>query len=150
MGVINLGLLVDKIKKKLESAGFIKNTDYATASAAGVVKIGEGLSITDAGVLSTSGGSLSAVTLYEGDGSDLAYTFPAGKTMDNYSFLVLISKKSTDVGLAIVPTAALSTTAINVAVNFSASTYYTAALTKTTVEKVNAAASMNLIGIYAF
>lgn len=96
------------------------------------------------------GGSFSTVPLYEGDGSNLAYTFPEGKTMDDYSFLVLVSKKSTDVGLAIVPTAALSATAINVAVNFSASIYYTAALTKTTVAKVNAATSMNLIGIYAF
>ena len=57
MGVINLGLLVDKIKRKLEGAGFIKSTDYASASAAGVVKVGEGLNITDAGVLSASGGS---------------------------------------------------------------------------------------------
>ena len=57
MGVINLGLLVEKIKGKLESSGFIKNTDYASASAAGVVKVGTGLAITDAGVLSVSGGS---------------------------------------------------------------------------------------------
>lgn len=45
MGVINLGLLVDKIKKKLENSGFIKNTDYASASAAGVIKAGDGLSV---------------------------------------------------------------------------------------------------------
>lgn len=69
MGVINLGLLVTKIKRKLENSGFIKNTDYATASAAGVVKVGEGLAITDAGVLSASGGSsgVTADLLFSGN-----------------------------------------------------------------------------------
>ncbi len=54
MGVINLGLLVDKIKRKLENAGFIKNTDYASASKAGVVKVGSGLNINGSGVLSAA------------------------------------------------------------------------------------------------
>ena len=54
MGVINLGLLVDKIKRKLESSGFIKNTDYATASEAGVVKIGDNIDVTEAGVISVT------------------------------------------------------------------------------------------------
>ena len=53
MGVINLGLLVEKIKKKLEGSGFIKNTDYATASAAGVVKIGDNIDVDD-GVISVT------------------------------------------------------------------------------------------------
>lgn len=52
MGVINLGLLVDKIKRKLENSGFIKNTDYATATAAGVVQIGDNIEVTEAGVIS--------------------------------------------------------------------------------------------------
>ena len=67
MGVINLGLLVDKIKKKLEGAGFIKNTDYATASKAGVVKVGDGLSVTETGVLSAAASG----------GTDTLYTQPA-------------------------------------------------------------------------
>lgn len=54
MGVINLGLLVEKIKRKLEDSGFIKNTDYATASAAGVVKIGDNIDVTEAGVISVT------------------------------------------------------------------------------------------------
>lgn len=53
MGVINLGLLVDKIKRKLENAGFIKNTDYASATAAGVVKIGDNIDVDD-GVISVT------------------------------------------------------------------------------------------------
>ena len=56
MGVINLGLLVEKVMKKLEGAGFIKSTDYATASKAGVIKIGEGLNIDNTGKVSASAG----------------------------------------------------------------------------------------------
>lgn len=52
MGVINLGLLIEKIKGKLESSGFIKNTDYATASATGVVQIGDNVDVSSAGVVS--------------------------------------------------------------------------------------------------
>ena len=76
MGVINLGLLVDKIKRKLEGAGFIKSTDYASASKAGVVKVGEGLSITEAGVLSAagSGGSVAADVLYTQPATPVAVT----------------------------------------------------------------------------
>ena len=38
MGVINLSILVEKIKRKLVQSGFVKNTDYATNDTAGVVK----------------------------------------------------------------------------------------------------------------
>lgn len=90
MGVINLGLLVDKIKRKLESSGFIKNTDYASAIKAGVVKVGDGLAITDAGVLSASGGGgFSVDTIYDGDGTTVAFTFPTGKSMADYNFILL-------------------------------------------------------------
>ena len=75
MGVINLGLLVNKIAKKLESAGFIKSTDYASASKAGVVKVGDGLSITEAGVLSAAGGgSVAADVLYTQPTTPVAVT----------------------------------------------------------------------------
>ena len=92
MGVINLGLLVDKIKRKLENAGFIKNTDYASASAAGVVKVGEGLAITDAGVLSAiaqGGGGVELTEVWNGTGT-VGYTFPEGKTITDYNFLVIV------------------------------------------------------------
>ena len=39
MGVINLGLLVEKIAKKLSAGGFIKESDYATSSKAGTVRM---------------------------------------------------------------------------------------------------------------
>ncbi len=92
MGVINLGLLVDKIKRKLENAGFIKNTDYASASAAGVVKVGEGLEITEAGVLSAiaqGGGGVELTEVWNGTGT-VGYTFPTGKTITDYNFLVIV------------------------------------------------------------
>ena len=68
MGVINLGLLVEKIKKKLEGSGFIKNTDYATASAAGVVMIGDNIDVDD-GVISVtfpSAGGFTADAIWSG------------------------------------------------------------------------------------
>ena len=108
MGVINLGLLVDKIKRKLESSGFIKNTDYASASAAGVVKVGEGLAITDAGVLSATaqgGGGVELTEVWDGTGT-IGYTFPTGKTIADYNFLVIVGG-DTDVSrmTAVVPVA---------------------------------------------
>lgn len=39
MGLVNLSILVERIKKKLESSGFIKNTDYASSSTGGVIKV---------------------------------------------------------------------------------------------------------------
>lgn len=69
MGVINLGLLVDKIKRKLENAGFIKNTDYASATKAGVVKIGDNIDVDD-GVISVTfpaAGGFTVDELWSGD-----------------------------------------------------------------------------------
>lgn len=96
MGVINLGLLVEKIKRKLEDSGFIKNTDYASASAAGVVKVGEGLEISSAGVLSSTA---------TGGGLELLYTAPdtpvtpateitLSDTISNYKFLIIVENTS--------------------------------------------------------
>lgn len=111
MGVINLGLLVDKIKRKLENAGFIKNTDYASASAAGVVKVGDGLEITEAGVLSAiaqGGGGVEVTEIWDGTGT-VGYTFPTGKTITDYNFLVIVggdndvSRITAIVPVAIIP-----------------------------------------------
>ena len=53
MGVINLGILIKKVANKLSKSGFIKATDYASASTGGTVKVGNsrGSSITGTGVL---------------------------------------------------------------------------------------------------
>lgn len=52
MGVINLGALVEKLKKKM-SGSFVTKTDYASSSAGGVIKIDStyATDITDAGKL---------------------------------------------------------------------------------------------------
>ena len=52
-----------KVSELTNDSNFVKNTDYATDSTGGVVKVGDGLSITD-GVLSTSGGSITALDIY--------------------------------------------------------------------------------------
>lgn len=53
MGVINLGILVEKIKRKLLQSGFVTNTDYATTDVAGVVKVSSSLgsAVSSSGVL---------------------------------------------------------------------------------------------------
>lgn len=38
MGVINLGILIEKVKRKLINSGFVRNTDYASNDTGGVVK----------------------------------------------------------------------------------------------------------------
>lgn len=93
MGVINLSVLVDKIKRKLLNSGFITSSDKATKSAFGIVKVGDnisvssgkisvplatnsapgvvqagaGVTITD-GVISAGGGAAADV-LYQGTGA---------------------------------------------------------------------------------
>ena len=92
MGVINLGLLVEKIKRKLEDSGFIKNTDYATASAAGVVKIGDNIDVDD-GVISVTFPASAGFTMdkiFDGSvvqGSETKYDLTAAYT--GYKFLVV-------------------------------------------------------------
>ena len=94
MGVINLGLLVEKIKRKLEDSGFIKNTDYATASAAGVVKIGDNIDVDD-GVISVTFPASAGFTmdrLFDNNvaqGSENEYTLSAAYT--GYKFLTVTS-----------------------------------------------------------
>ena len=102
MGVINLGLLVDKIKRKLENAGFIKNTDYASASAAGVVKVGDGLEITGAGVLSVTGGAgFTRDVLFEEGAEPVALAANATVTLahnySDYKLICVALRRSTDV-----------------------------------------------------
>lgn len=95
MGVINLGLLVEKIKRKLEDSGFIKNTDYATASAAGVVKIGDNIDVTEAGVISVPFPASAGFTMDKlfdnnvAQGSENEYTLSAAYT--GYKFLTVTS-----------------------------------------------------------
>lgn len=66
MGVINLGVLVEALKKKL-SGTFVKTTDYASKSKYGIVKIGDGITVSSGKISVTqSGGS---VSLYHWDGT---------------------------------------------------------------------------------
>ena len=53
MGVINLGILVKKIMGKISGAGYVKDTDYASGTKGGTIKVDStyALDITDAGKL---------------------------------------------------------------------------------------------------
>lgn len=79
MGLVNLSILVERIKKKLLNSGFITNTDYASSSAGGVIKTDSTYS-TDI----TSGGKLKAKEISASDyasANDSAFVSKA--TLDN-------------------------------------------------------------------
>ena len=93
MGVINLGTLVDKIRKKL-SGTFIKTTDYATDSAAGIVKVGSNIDVTSDGTISVTfpaSGGMTVDELWSGtlttDFADI--TSALAHPISDYKFLAL-------------------------------------------------------------
>lgn len=79
MGVINLGILIKKIMGKISGAGYIKDTDYASSSKGGTIKI-DSTYATDI----TSGGKLKAKEITAeaySEANDAA--FISKKTLDN-------------------------------------------------------------------
>lgn len=155
MGVINLGLLVDKIKRKLEDSGFIKNTDYASASAAGVVKVGTGLSVTSGGVLSATSTGFNVDVLYTGDSaSETAYTFPTGKSLSDYKFLVLAidyDGEDHDCATRIVPVSQIiAREELYTTILYNGTYFITVKVDTTKVTKYSGHASYYVNKIYAF
>ena len=79
MGLINLSILVERIKKKLETSGFIKDTDYASSSEGGTIKV-DSTYATDI----TSGGKLKAKEITaEGYSEANDGAFISKATLDN-------------------------------------------------------------------
>lgn len=79
MGVINLGILVKKIMGKIAGAGYVKDTDYASISKGGTIKV-DSTYATDI----TSGGKLKAKEITAeaySEANDAA--FISKKTLDN-------------------------------------------------------------------
>ena len=102
-----------------DASTLVTKTDYATASKAGVVKVGNNISVASgkisvpdasdevAGVVKVGiglevdaetgalnvtgggGGGFSVDKIYDGDGSNITFTFPTGKTIADYNFIVL-------------------------------------------------------------
>lgn len=117
MGVVNLSILIEKLKKAL-SGEYVKKTDKASASAfgvvkvgnnisvssgkisvpvasdstAGVVKIGSGLAINDGTVSVTASGGMTMDELYNGNvvqGTETQYDLAHPYT--DYKFLCLVT-----------------------------------------------------------
>lgn len=79
MGVINLGILVKKIMSKISGAGYIKDTDYASSSKGGTIKV-DSTYATEV----TSGGKLKAKEIAAeaySEANDAAFISKA--TLDN-------------------------------------------------------------------
>lgn len=79
MGVINLGILIKKIMGKIAGAGYVKDTDYASSSKGGTIKV-DSTYATDI----TSGGKLKAKEITAeayAEANDAAFISKA--TLDN-------------------------------------------------------------------
>lgn len=70
MGVINLSVLVDKIKRKLINGGFITSSDKASKSKFGIVKVGDGINV-NSGIISVSAQSGGTVVLWQNAGTNI-------------------------------------------------------------------------------
>lgn len=93
MGVINLGTLVEKIRKKL-SGTFIKTTDYATATAAGIVKVGSNIDVTSDGTISVTfpaSGGMTVDAIWSGSLTNEFVDITASLThpVSDYKFLAI-------------------------------------------------------------
>lgn len=96
MGVINLSVLVDKIKRKLINGGFITSSDKASKSKFGIVKIGDGITVDNGKIsVSASGGT---VSLYHWDGSTQSINteYPLSVNVPDGAKVVLFLLKNTD------------------------------------------------------
>lgn len=173
-------IIANKLPPEIPDAdSLVSKTDYATASkagvvkvgnninvssgkisvpaasdeTAGVVKIGNNLSIDENGFLNAAGGGgVTPVALYEGNGSNLAYTFPEGKSMSDYNFIVVLCSGDCH-GTAIVPVSriiAADTAGEFVGVIATPTQYLIAKLTPTTPTRHSGQSGVNIIGIYAF
>lgn len=91
MGVINLSVLVDKIKRKLVSGGFITSSDKASKSKFGIVKIGDGINVSSGTIsVAAQGGTVSLYHYTSGDqnvNTDIAFTTPMPEGTKTVLFL---------------------------------------------------------------
>lgn len=99
MGVINLSILVEKLRKKL-SGDFVKKTDYATKTKFGVVKIGDGISVNGGKISVESSGGMEL--LIPGDYTESGVTgsqylrTATGKDLSQYKILLITMSGSTN------------------------------------------------------
>lgn len=100
---------VVKVGNNIDVANGVISVPAASDTAAGVVKVGSNLSVDENGFLNASGGGGSEVTeIWNGTGT-VGYTFPEGKTIDDYNFLVIVggdadvSRMTAVIPVAIIP-----------------------------------------------
>lgn len=108
---------IETIETALDSDGYVKAEDLpiATDEVAGMVKIGEGVSVSEDGTISVSGGGGGSVELVEIASGFGNFTFPSGKTITDYQMLIIVGVRSgyTDIMTTLtIPTAILTDTDI--------------------------------------
>lgn len=168
----------------VDASAVVKKTDYATASKAGVVKIGNNIDVssgkisvpaasdTTAGVVKVGnnlsvdedgflnatggGGGFDVDTIYDGDGSNIVFTFPEGKSISDYHFLVLATYYATSGGGHDVITTILPAVLVAATGGVSTSLWYNASwnsqytVTGTGATKTGATGSYVINKVYAF
>ena len=141
MGVINLTILVNKIRKKL---------GFASATKAGLVKVGDGLDISESGVLSATGGSGGGITLTEIASDFGNFTFPTGKTISDYTLLLVVGKRPEyDIyTTTIIPVSLLSSTSNKFPLVYN-DTLLNDFVCTTTGTTNNQSGSINIVKVYA-
>ena len=135
MGDINLLGMIRKIKNSL--SGFVSTSDKATKSKFGIVKVGDNLSVSNGtisvpvatadtyGVVKAteSSGFSFDLLLDNSDGSGtgtMNFTFPSGKTITDYKYLMVIGSTGTEFATAFILTDVLnSSTACRVNASYS-------------------------------
>ena len=166
MGDINLLDRINRLANKLKIA--VTTSDKASKNKFGIVKVGNNInvasgviSVPDAtestkGVVSLSDvGGFGVDVLYTGDNaSETAYTFPTGKSLSDYKFLVLAidySGEDHDCATRIVPvTQILAHDELYTTILYNGTYFITVKVDATKVTKYSGHANYFVNKIYAF
>lgn len=93
MGDINLLDRINRLAKKIGNA--ITSSDKATKSKFGIVKIGNGINVSSGVISVPATTGFNVDTLYSGSEETVNnFTFPTGKTLADYNFILLVVESS--------------------------------------------------------
>ena len=165
---------IEQIENAIYEDGFITDDDVATAESVGVVSIGDNIEVDENGAISvpnatreTPGvislsdipeGNYLPVELYSGTASGaVTFTFPQGKTISDYSFILVCAYYDNTAGTpdecitALIPTALIIASGeegIKTRINYDGTYYWNAVITPTGVS--NPAGQYFTHKVYAF